>query len=633
MKKYQMLNNKWKEILYSASGFGPNLLMILMGAFFTDAINPAALPEGSLQISSQVIGGVSLILPAIFPILWMLAKIFDGLIDLPLASLTDNLKTKWGKRRPPIVVCFIPMVLSYAMCWISLGSNQILNTIWICCWALVFFTTYTMNLIAYYGSLVTVCSTDAQRSRVSGLKAFFDTINYCFVYALVPVLIQAFNINIDRFVFILLPMMATMLIPVFMIREGEKFEKKAIAQGYDITPLKEEEKVSFITSLKVSLSNKPFVKWVIVNCCSFFGLQMFLVSMNALILGGMGLNGGQMAILNTCAFAPVPLMLYLFNRLKAKKGIRFAYQTSLLSFAVCILSFLICNNYFMGPDMLTAKLVIGAIGGVIGSWGISAFFMTPYLIPTQIASAEEKITGRNVSAMFVAVQAVATSIVGAISSSLIYETVKMLFIAKGASGIVWAENATLAAEKFGVEVGSVFNLGVMIVPVFVSIMCAVGFFVCFLMPKNYSLKDVAKELKVSDEVMAKIIEEDKESEIEDKEESLAINIPLYVLSGTIFGLVWRWSLLSMHNPFKKHKWIHYLLSVIFFPYTAVLCFKMQKRLVEKSKKYSQLNFIDCSIPIVFLGIMGLSVVSYIILQVQTNQLLRAEYEQAVNLDC
>lgn len=60
-----------------------------------------------------------------------------------------------------------------------------------------------------------------------------------------------------------------------------------------------------------------------MNCCSFFGLQMFLVAMNAMIIGGMGMDGVGMTILNTCAFAPVPIMLYLFRKLAAKKGLRF----------------------------------------------------------------------------------------------------------------------------------------------------------------------------------------------------------------------------------------------------------------------------------------------------------------------
>ena len=53
-KKYVTLNSKWKEIVFAASGFGPNLLMVLMGAMFTDAVNPSALNMGSLQAIGNV---------------------------------------------------------------------------------------------------------------------------------------------------------------------------------------------------------------------------------------------------------------------------------------------------------------------------------------------------------------------------------------------------------------------------------------------------------------------------------------------------------------------------------------------------------------------------------------------------
>lgn len=622
-KKYVTLNNTWKELLFSASGFGPNLLMVLMGAYFTDAVNPAALKVGDLQ----AIGTACYIMPLLFPILWALAKIFDGLIDIPLAALTDGLKTKWGRRRPPILVCFIPMCLSYIMCWNPIfgeaESARLANTIWIVCWALVFFATYTMSLIAYYGSLSTVCSTDNQRLRVSSFKSFFDTISYCLVYALVPLVLEGLNMHIDKFAMLLVPLMITMLIPVFMIKEGERFEKKALEEGYDITPLAEEEKVGIVESIKLTFTNKPFIKWCIVNCCSFFGLQMFLVAMNAMILGGMGMNGTQMAILNTCAFAPVPLMLYMFNKLKQRKGIRFAYQTCLLSFAFCILTFDIASVYVMGNDNLTLQILIGCLGGVIGSWAIGSFFMMPYMIPAQISSVEEKLTGKNHSAMYFAAQAFTSSIVSAIASSLVYENIKMLFISKSAKGIVRALNVTEAALKFNVQEADVFNLGVLLVPIIVCVFCIIGFVFTFKMPKNFSAEEVSKEIGLEKEY-----EENKHLFKQEKltiypKESILVNVGLWILSGSIFGLIWRYLILSSVNKFSeiKNKNLHFILSILVLPYYGVLSYKVNKRIVKEFKSKG-VNCVDLSVLYLIIGLFGLGVVSSIIMQYHLNKLLK-----------
>lgn len=570
------LTNKWKELLFSFSGFGPNILMVLMGAYFTDAINPAALSEGSFQ----AIGNTCLILPALFPILWMIAKSFDGIIDIPFAAITDNMSTRWGKRRPAIAVCVIPMIVSYAMCWNPIGgSNQLINTIWIVIWALIFFSSYTMCLISFYGSIATVCTNEAQRMRVSGFKAFFDTISYCIAYALIPVILETTKVHIDKFVMICLPLMLTMIIPLFMIKEGKKY-------GYPENVGKAPEKISIIKSLKLTFGNRIFRRWLLVDSCSFFGLQMFLVGMNAMILGGMGFNGIGMTILNTCAFAPVPIMLYLFNKLKVRKGMRFAYQTCLLAFAVAILCFIFGSLYVCGPNNVALQYAIGIAGSICGSWAIGAFFMIPYVIPSQIAGVEQELTGKNHSAMYFAAQAVVTSIVGAVASSLLYENIKMLFISKAAKGVVYAENFTEAAAEFGVGVDQVFNLGTLLVPVFVSVFCVIGFVLCFKMPKDYSAKIVAEELKkdMPDlDISAYVADTDREKD--DKGEIVFVQIGLSLLSGFIFGFIW----VGVINSYLKKLLDRYNSVGMWFltclvPYASIVTnIRIHRQLKEKAK--------------------------------------------------
>ena len=102
------LNKKWKEFVFACSGFGPGFLMVLMGAYYTDALNPVAF-EGNETFQS-IAGEACLISPLIFPILYAIGKAFDGVIDIPFAHITDTLKSKWGNRRPTIVICFnLPM--------------------------------------------------------------------------------------------------------------------------------------------------------------------------------------------------------------------------------------------------------------------------------------------------------------------------------------------------------------------------------------------------------------------------------------------------------------------------------------------------------------------------------------------
>lgn len=608
------LDKKWKEFLFSASGLGPNFLMVLMGAYYTDALNPVAF-EGT-NTYQAIMPGVCFILPAVFPILYAIAKAFDGIIDIPFAHITDTLSTKWGRRRPAIAVCFLPMLISFICSWIPIGGaeNQLLNTIWVTAWNLVFFATYTMCLIAFYGSLSTVCTDEPQRLRVSGYKSFFDTISYCLVYALVPLLLDALKLHVDDFVFICTPLMLSMLIPLFMIKEGEKY-------GYPENNGVTEEKVSIMKSLYLTFKNRIFRNWTFVNCCTFFGLQMFLSAMNGMIIGGMGFNGAEMALVNTCAFAPVPVMLYLFNKLKAKKGVRFTYQSCLLMFAVAIMSFFFASTFVCGTDNKLIQYVIACIGGVCGSWAIGAFFMMPYLAPAQISSVEIKLTGRNHSAMYFAANAVTTSIVGAISGSLVYEYVKNLFFSRETMEIVWSqkiEDASIALGHGG-DITNVFNLGNLMVPFIVFVTCVAGYFIAFSMPKDYTPALLAKEFKKMDPSLD-ISEIEAEQVVEDKKEIIFVQVGLSILSGFIFGFIWLGLALGRAKELASTKAINVLryLLCAFVPFASIfVLLKLNRELAQaneefagsKAYKVSKIVFIITGIifPILPINIIALAV--------------------------
>ena len=466
------LDKKWKEFLYGACPFGPNVLFVLLGAYFTDAMNPAGL---TANIGTWSLTGYTLVMPALFGVFWMIAKIFDGLVDIPLASFTDNLRTRWGRRRPALLLSFVPLIISYILAWtpMQFRENSLANTIWMCAMLLVFFTSYTLSVITFYGSLSSVCKDDDQRIRVGSYKSFFETIGYVIAYALVPIFIGN-GVNIRDLVMYASPIALTMLIPLFIIKEGEKY-----GQGRDYLP---EARVSLKESLRSTLSSRLFLRWLVPNSCAFFGLQMFLSAQNTLISGVMNLDASYGAILNACAFAPVPLMLFLYYRLIKKKGIRFSYQVCLLCFAVAILNFCVGSEYLF-PTSQTTRIVIGCVGSVIGSFAIGAFFATPYMIPSQIAAMEFKITGKDHTGMYFAVQSLCSSVVAAISTGLVYEYVKNIQAQKVIDG------AEIAGETW--------KVGVSLVPVIVSLVCILGFFACYKMPRRYTEDVVAESLKVN----------------------------------------------------------------------------------------------------------------------------------------
>ena len=77
----------------------------------------------------------------------------------------------------------------------------------------------------------------------------------------------------------------------------------------------------------------------------------------------MGLTQTQLGTMNAAAFAPVPIMLLIFNFIAKKKGAKWGFQLALLVFAAVMLGFPLAwtrFNFALSPYMI--GIILGAIG-------------------------------------------------------------------------------------------------------------------------------------------------------------------------------------------------------------------------------------------------------------------------------
>lgn len=469
---------------YAIGGFGLNLLNTIVTIYLVDALIATGFKE---NIENWTFFGKTIVYVSVFSILKFIAQVVDGVIDIPFAGLTDNLKTKWGKRRPVMFLGTILCLAIYiAMCFpISSAENSIANTIYFGLLLLLFYSAYTLTYVTYYGTYSEVCANEQDRFKLSNWKAFIDTIQYALAYALIPVFV-GLNINIRWIAIAAAPLGLLMLIPVFIAKERSSLTKDVIAykkEHPNEIDNKIADEIPILQSIKLTLKNKDFVRWMIVLAFFFFGLQMFLAGQNVLASGPMDLNGWQIALINTAAFAPVPLTLLLYKKLMKKKGFRISFQIALGSFALSMLLFSVA--YINWISNVWIRLAIGITGGMIGSFGIGAFFMAPYMIPSNAAANDKQKNKVSNPSMYFAVQGLVTAGVGALSTGLLWPNLRNNF----------------GHEELGV-------LGAHIMPYIVAGFCIIAIFMCFLLPKSYDQlgRDDKKEVDNKEESPNKKIE-------------------------------------------------------------------------------------------------------------------------------
>ena len=125
MKK---LTKKSDLILYACSGLGVNMLNLIVGSYLCSALLVGGFEA---HVESWTYLNKDLVIAGLWSVLILLAKVVDGLIDLPLSHFVDNLNTKWGKRKTALVMGYFPMIVSYLLFLVPLDhSATVLNTVW-----------------------------------------------------------------------------------------------------------------------------------------------------------------------------------------------------------------------------------------------------------------------------------------------------------------------------------------------------------------------------------------------------------------------------------------------------------------------------------------------------------------------
>jgi GPH family glycoside/pentoside/hexuronide:cation symporter len=425
---------KWKEPAYAFSAFGPNLLNIFVMAYLLDAVIPAGLivDRGLWSFT-----GAAIAAPLLFATLFTIVKILDGVIDIPLAALFQRLAgRKIGRHRTGMLIGFIPACLFYLLMWnpVIRTENSGLNAVLIPIFALLYFASYTLMQLSYYSSFTEIVPDERSRVRLSSWKAIWDVVGYSIAYALLPLFI-GLGMNIHTIVMYFSPLLLTMLIPQFIVKE-HALSTPAAADGTVKAP-------GLVASLKLSLSNRDFMKYLCVMGMMMFGLQIFLAGQNVIASGGMELNGWQIAIMNSAAFGPVPLMAVIFNFIQKKHGIWYSYRLGLITFAIAMLIF--ASAFFLVGNPWYVIVIVGAIGGTVGSFSLAVFFSTQYVLPSQIAADEMTVTGRNNGSMYFAVQGLVVQVVTALSAFVYLNLKQISFLGREEYGIALVAPLVAAA--------------------------------------------------------------------------------------------------------------------------------------------------------------------------------------------
>ncbi len=441
------ITKKSSLILYACSGLGVNMLNMIVGSYLCSALLVGGFEK---HVENWTYLNKDLVIAGLWGTLILIAKIIDGVIDLPLSHFVDNLNTKFGKRKTGLVIGFVPMAIAYVLFLIPLDSEAtVLNTIWFAGLLMIFYAFYTLTMLTYYATFAEVTEKQEDVVLLSNTKSVCDVVYFSLSFALVPVFVSM-GINIRYVALMFMPLSLTMLIPMFLLKENDGAPQEKASVSVPRTTL--------MGSMQFTFRDRAYIFWLAILFVMNIGLQLFLSGINE-FFSTMGLN---MTFIMASCFVPVPLTILLYNKIILKKGLGFSYRYILLVFSISMALMAVCN---LIPDQF--KFPYAILCSLIASFSIGSFFSVTYTVPSQCA-ANRIDGGESASSMYFAVQGLFEGASAGLASGVV-----LVFLKQYKGGAL-----------------------VPFLTLIVAFCCMTAFFLSFMLPKSISwigMSNAAKE--------------------------------------------------------------------------------------------------------------------------------------------
>jgi GPH family glycoside/pentoside/hexuronide:cation symporter len=335
--------------------------------------------------------------PTYVAIIIMSLRLWDAISDPIMGWISDNTRTRWGRRRPYILIGAIMAGLTYPLIWWFPDGMQTWQImLWVIGFGILFYTGFTIWAMPYQSLLMEMTPDYNERTRVAAFRGYMQTlaglfVGFSWLLILLPVwvydgpltdgmrlsyeVVKSTVLNTDAPAYpsnvmagirylsfgIGAVIMILGVIPAFFVKE----------RYYEHNLTGKQKKVGLIKSFKETLSNKQFM--VLCTFTIFFLLGTSIWDSYGryvgtyYVLGGDWMRSSLFGVYGTIIYTVVSLLLIpFFKWLSEHIG-----KTKCLFIASILVFFSAASTWFTyNPDhiyvMLLNTFLIGA--GYAGLW-------------------------------------------------------------------------------------------------------------------------------------------------------------------------------------------------------------------------------------------------------------------------
>lgn len=418
-----------KIIWFFAIGqLGWSLMSAILTNFIESFYQPdqVSVSEGMLYFIPQgrVILGVFTVIGGIYA----LGRVFDAITDPWIGNLSDKSKNPKGRRIPFMKKAAIPLALITIMVYIcpapgnpvasKLGSNGIINGIWVLVMMLLFYLFMTIYCTPYNALIAELSRDEKTLANISTAISFTFIFGSALGY-MAPTIWSAITPMVGsrvwamRIVFIVMALIAMVccLVPTLTIKEMDYVEVHP-TEG------------NAFRSLSKCFSNREFRIFVVSDICYWIGITMFQTGLLHYVTVLMKLPESfssllyiAMTFLSVVCYVPVNIIM---QKVAKKKMVVFAFLGMCFVFLITGLS-----GLFHVPGIVSGVLVV-----LVAAFPMAILGIIPQTIVADIAKSDYIVTGENHDGMFFAARTFSMKM-GQSLSILLFTSLGTISVATG----------------------------------------------------------------------------------------------------------------------------------------------------------------------------------------------------------
>lgn len=113
--------------------------------------------------------------PALAGIVILVSKIWDAVSDPLMGAITDNTRSKWGRRKPYFFAGFLAIIASYLLLWYPISNNnEVIKFAYVIFAYILYSTVSTMVMVPYSAMSSEISQDYKERNLVNGTRLFFS---------------------------------------------------------------------------------------------------------------------------------------------------------------------------------------------------------------------------------------------------------------------------------------------------------------------------------------------------------------------------------------------------------------------------------------------------------------------------